>query len=52
MTFRWTYHRLLSSVHSQVTPAGAVYSEAGINEVAAQHGGVFVDPFTGRQLQR
>lgn len=31
----------------QVTPAGAVYSEAGMNEVAAQHGGVFVDPFTG-----
>lgn len=30
-----------------VTPTGAVYSEAGMNEVAAQHGGVFVDPITG-----
>jgi macrophage erythroblast attacher len=34
-----------------VTPAGAVYSEAGINEVAAQHGGVFVDPFTGAKYE-
>ncbi len=31
----------------QVTPSGAVYSEAGMNEVAAQNGGVFLDPITG-----
>lgn len=42
------YQTRKPSLQLQVTPAGAVYSEAGMNEVAAQHGGIFVDPITGK----